>query len=116
MSEESKNYVGNELNCLKELKEAFNSFKQFLHLDAKYVYSKISLRGWFYHNTISGENYVISSYGIASYSEQGLKWCLNDEEQIKKFLNVNAQISLDYQTPVYEQEIKKNQIKKKLGL
>lgn len=115
MAEEYKNYVGNELDILDELKEAFDSFNHFILLDPKFVYSS-SLRGWFYSNMINGESYVISSYGIGNYTEKGLKWCLNDESKIRKFLNVNAKISMDYDEPVHEINVKKNNIKKKLGL
>lgn len=111
---DNQNYVGRKIDNLNQLKEAFDNFNHFIHLEAKQVYS-VSLRGWFYTNLMTGDNYVISDYGIAKFTKSGMDWVVNAENSIQKFIQVNKKISNDF---IMEDNIpeKRSNVRDKLGL
>lgn len=110
---EYANYIGNKINNITEVKEEFDNFNHLIQLNHTQVFS-VSLRGWFYFNLITGDNYVISEYGIAKFTKAGMDWAINEESVVAKFIRINRKVSEDYMD---KQNTKpNNNIREKLGL
>lgn len=110
---EYANYIGKKINNITEVKEEFDNFNHIIQLNHAQVFS-VSLRGWFYFNIITGDNYVISEYGIAKFTKSGMDWAINEESVIEKFMRINRKVSEDY---INKQNTKlNNNIREKLGL
>lgn len=111
---EYANYIGRKIDNIDKLKENFDSFNHIMPLEAKQIFS-VSLRGWFYTNISNGDNYVISEYGIAKFSKNGMDWVINSENTIQKFIQISKKISDSFidSENIYDTKFK---VRDKLGL
>lgn len=110
---EYANYIGNKISNITEIKEEFDNFNHLIQLNHTQVFS-INLRGWFYFNLITGDNYVISEYGIAKFTKSGMDWAINEESTVLKFMKVNRKVSENYIDKPSNTKLNNN-IREKLG-
>jgi hypothetical protein len=87
------NFIGDKHpeEVLNTWKNIFYTIPHLIHLDNVTFNQKNpdeTIRGYFYLDTLTNNNYVLSQYGIASFSgSKGIiYWSVNDIDEVEKFI------------------------------
>lgn len=97
--ENYENNIGKKLYNEQDLYFQICSFNHIMRLNQSKedkIFSSKNIEGSFVYNSLTGDMYCISEYGITNFNYTNLIWHLNESTSVDEFLKINKRISDNY--------------------